>query len=77
MTVKAVTTLEELDALDSDAIVAGYRAAQDYVPDFTRTDKAYWHGFQNGLADKNPATITPEMRRLAALEFCRSMQRGG
>lgn len=61
----AVTTLEELDALDPDLIVAGYRAGLDNAPDYSQGDRAYWHGFLNGQVDKGYLKPSPEQGVLA------------
>lgn len=49
---KPVTTLEELDALDSDLMVRGYLRGYLHgfksTPDYTQRDRAYWHGYLNG-----------------------------
>ena len=61
----AVTTLEELDALDPDLILAGYRAGLDNDPDYSQSDRAYWHGFLNGQVDKGHLKPSPEQAVLA------------
>lgn len=60
-----VSTLEELDALDEDLMVAGYRAGFANDPDYTQKDKAYWHGFMNGQVDKGFIRSSPEQHALA------------
>ena len=61
-----VTTMEQLNALDSDAILAGYRAACGFTQtDYSRKDQAYWHGYLNGIGDKTPSTITADQREPA------------
>lgn len=62
---KPVTTLAELDALDDDAILAGYRAALANTPDYTRREQAYWHGYLNGEVDRGRAPISTEQAQLA------------
>lgn len=63
---KAITTIEELDALDQDAIVAGYRAGMGFQEvNYTRKDQAYWHGYLNGQVDRGLAPISPEQQQLA------------
>lgn len=62
----AITTLEELSALDDDAILAGYRAGMNFTQvDYTRKDQAYWHGYLNGQVDRGLAPISPEQAQLA------------
>lgn len=64
---KAVTTLAELNALDDDAILAGYRAGMGFVDvNYTRKDQAYWHGYLNGQVDRGLAPISPEQQQLAS-----------
>lgn len=63
---KAVTTLEELKALDEDAILDGYRAGMGYLEvNYMRKDQAYWHGYLNGQVDRGLAPISPEQQQLA------------
>lgn len=63
---KAITTLAELDALNTDDIVAGYRAGMGFVDvNYTRKDQAYWHGYLNGQVDRGLAPISPEQTELA------------
>lgn len=53
---KAVTTLEELDALDKDALLRGYNAGRANAADFSERDRGYWHGYLNGLVDGRHVT---------------------
>lgn len=48
-----VTTLEELNALDSDEMIEGYRDGRggDDEPGGNRS-KSYWHGWRNGRSDR-------------------------
>lgn len=48
---KELRTLADLDALDDDLVVAGYRAGLRNQPDYTQTSQDYWHGFMNGQVD--------------------------
>jgi hypothetical protein len=65
---KAITTLEELDALDGDAMLDGYRAGLGFAQiNYMRKDQAYWHGYLNGQVDRGLAPISPEQRQLARL----------
>ena len=65
---KAITTLAELDALDGDAMLDGYRAGLGFVAiNYTRKDQAYWHGYLNGQVDRREAPISPEQQELARL----------
>ena len=62
---KPVTTVEELQALDQDAIVRGYRAGLSAAPDYAERDRGYWHGYLNGLVDGKHAQPSPEQALLA------------
>lgn len=65
MNIEPITTLEQLDAIDSDACVKGYMAGFSNQPDYTQRDKSYWHGYMNGQADKGHMPISTEQRELA------------
>lgn len=54
-----VTTVEELDSLDQDEIMEGYRdgRAGDDEPGDNRS-KAYWHGWRNGQNDRHNRSDT-------------------
>jgi hypothetical protein len=63
-----VTTLEELDSLDSDLMVQGYRAGLGFISiNYTVKDKAYWHGYLNGQVDRGLAPISPAQQQIARL----------
>lgn len=62
---KAVTTRAELDALNQDEIVAGYLAGLGNMPDHTKRDQGYWHGYMNGLVDQGLMPISTEQQQLA------------
>ena len=59
-----ISTLEQLNALDQDAIVLGYRHGLGDIADHTRTDQAYWHGYMNAHSDRNHYS-TPAQQNLA------------
>lgn len=62
-----VTTAEELDSLDSDDIVEGYRDGRANEPRPTgNRSKGYWHGWRNGQVDGHHAKSDPAMRLLIA-----------
>lgn len=64
--VKAITTVAEANALDDDAVLAGYRAGLGFMEvNYTRKDQAYWHGYLNGQVDRGDAPISTEQRELA------------
>lgn len=65
MSFAPITTVEQLDALDSDVMVIGYRAGFRNTPDYTQRDRAYWHGYMNGQVDGHHMPIADEQRRLA------------
>lgn len=63
---KAITTLAELELLNEDDILTGYRAGIGFVDvNYTRKDQAYWHGYLNGQVDRGLAPISPEQCELA------------
>jgi hypothetical protein len=69
--VKEVATLADLDALDEDSIVRGYRDSGARTPNFTRKDQAYWHGYLNGEADAGRCCISEPQRELARAYIAR------
>jgi hypothetical protein len=62
---RAITTLAQLNALDTDVVVEGYRAALHNTPDHTRREQAYWHGYLNGEVDAGRMPISKEQAELA------------
>lgn len=66
MAFKPITTEADLDALDQDLIVAGYRAGFHNTPDYTQRDQAYWHGYMNGQVDGHHMPISREQEVLAS-----------
>jgi hypothetical protein len=60
-----ITTYEQLEALDQDLIVTGYRAGLKTQPDYTQRDQAYWHGYMNGQVDCGAMPGSPEQAQLA------------
>ena len=61
-----VTTVEQLNALDSDLCLAGYRAGFGFTEvNYMQKDPAYWHGYRNGQVDRGLEPITPEQCQLA------------
>ena len=59
-----ISTLAQLNALDQDAIVMGYRHGLGDIADHTRTDQSYWHGYMNAHSDRNGYS-TPAQQQLA------------
>ena len=68
---KPVTTLEELDALDSDLMVRGYLHGFKTTPDYTQRDPAYWHGYLNGQVDCGAVPKSNEQAELARVYVAR------
>lgn len=61
-----VTTLEELDSLDSDLMVAGYLAGLGRKQvNYMQKDKAYWHGYLNGQVDSKQMPISEAQCKIA------------
>jgi hypothetical protein len=69
--IEPVTTLAQLDALDDDLVVAGYRAGRAETPDYTQKSQSYWHGYLNGDADIHPERTSESQRELARVYFAR------
>ncbi len=61
-----IKTLEELDSLDEKALVRGYFAGRSGDANYSETDKAYWHGYLNGLVDSGKSSPSGAQRQLAA-----------
>lgn len=50
---RPVLTLEDVDSLDSDEVVAGYRSAAPGDPEpGNNHSRSFWRGWQCGMADK-------------------------
>jgi hypothetical protein len=64
-----ITTLAQLDALDGDVIVEGYRAGFHNTPNYTRREQAYWHGYLNGQVDGGFMQLSVEQQQLAHAVF--------
>jgi hypothetical protein len=62
---KPVSTVEELQTLDEDAMVNGYLAGLRNTADFLIRERGYWHGYLNGLVDGGHAKSSPEQAELA------------
>lgn len=70
---KPVTAPEDLDLLDSDEIVAGYRAGLRGEPDQASTmGRGWWHGWRNGMTDSRRAPLDDAQHQL-----CRAMMARG
>lgn len=71
---RAITTMQQLDSLDSDVIVEGYLAGCKDTPNYTRKEQAYWHGYMNGMVDYGRHPISVEQQQLArAYVACKSL----
>lgn len=69
-----VSTLADLELLDSDEIVEGYRAglSGDSEPGSDKS-RAYWHGWRNGMADSRRIPMDDAMHSLSS-EYGRRMR---
>ena len=62
-----VTDPEDLDALDGDEMVAGYRsAAKDDPEPGGNHSRAFWHGWRNGMMDRGFMNSDSAARELVA-----------
>ena len=61
---KPVETVDDLGTLDMGEMIEGYRDAREGWPCGENRSRAYWHGWQNGMADSYKMDITPAMRKL-------------
>lgn len=65
MTHEPITTIADLDTLDSDEIVEGYRDGRSGEPEpGNNRSRSYWHGWRNGMVDGGRLKLTPEMGAL-------------
>ena len=72
-----VTTLVDLDALNDDEILHGYRDGRknDPEPGGNRS-RAYWHGWRNGRVDgRHVADPDPAQQQLVRLWLDRERER--
>lgn len=66
MSFQPITTAAELDALDGDLMLAGYRAGLGFTEvNYTQKDQAYWHGYLNGQVDSGRMEPSEEQHALA------------
>jgi hypothetical protein len=71
---QAVATLAELELLDQDDILAGYRAGFDGVPEpGSDKSRAYWHGWRNARVDRGLAQ-SDRAQQLLAQEYVRQQK---
>lgn len=67
-----ISTLAQLDALDDDLILAGYRAGLGFkAVNHMEKDPAYWHGYRNGQVDCGLEPPSPQQSQLSR-EFVES-----
>lgn len=72
-----VTTLEDLDSLDSDEIVEGYWSGREGWPEpGDNRSRSYWHGWRNGASDFKHREIDGAQRELARVCVARSRASG-
>ena len=69
---RAITTVKQLDALNIDLVVVGYRAGFKNTPNYTERDQAYWHGYLNGQVDGGFMQSSVEQQELARAVVARS-----
>lgn len=61
----AISTLAELDMLDPDEILSGYRDGRAGEPEpGDNHSLSYWHGWRNGVGDRT-GVIDEAQRKLA------------
>jgi hypothetical protein len=61
-----IATLDDLNSLDEDEILAGYRDYRRGDPEpGPNRGRAYWHGWMNAARDDGERPITAETRQLA------------
>ena len=62
-----VRTASDLDTLDVDEIVEGYRDGRRGEPEPKgNRSRSYWHGWRNGMTDSGRRPIDKHQRELAA-----------
>ena len=71
-----VTTLAELDALDDDEIVAGYRSAERGDPEpGTNHSRGFHHGWRTRMMDLGEMPIPEDHRQLVREWVARERER--
>lgn len=69
-----ITTLDEVDALDPDKVVAGYAGAERGDPEpGDNHSRAYHHGWRTRMMDFGELPIPPEHRELVRALLKRGM----
>ena len=72
-----VSTKKDLDILDMDDVLSGYRSGLDAESEpGSDKSKGFWHGWRNGVSDRGLAPIDEAKRKLAA-ELCGPQRRMG
>jgi hypothetical protein len=60
-----VTTAADLDTLDTEEVIEGYRDGRHNEPCGDNRSRSYWHGWRNGRADGGHAELDYAQRVLA------------
>ena len=73
MSREPVTTVEELDSLDPEEILEGYRdgRAGDDEPGDNRS-KAYWHGWRNGQNDRHHRSDAAQIALIRSIKAAKN-----
>ena len=62
-----VTTIDELETLDTDEVIEGYRDGRGNEPEPQgNRSKSYWHGWRNGMIDGGHMKSDAASKALAA-----------
>lgn len=72
-----VTTLADLDSLDADEMLEGYRDGRDGEPEpGNNRSRSYWHGHRNGAVDGGHRQKDAAQALLAHFVLERERRRG-
>lgn len=63
---RPVRTAADLDTLDGDEIMEGYRDGYEGFPCSGNRSRAYWHGWRNGMVDSKRLDLDDDQRALVA-----------
>lgn len=76
MSFDLVTTLQDLDSLDADELLEGYRDWRRGDPEpGPNRGRSYWHGWVNASCDHGERPITAAQRQLAREWVARERER--
>ena len=68
-----VMTLADLQTLDNDDVVEGYKDGLDGNPEpGNNRSRSYWHGWRNGATDGHHRETDLPQRELAKVVYARS-----